>query len=82
MNIAEVIGWVGALLFVLAYLLLISGKLSVRKTTYHWMNAIGGFCLVLNAVCIWDLPTIFVNLVWSIIAFFGIYKIIAKTNRD
>jgi lipid-A-disaccharide synthase-like uncharacterized protein len=78
MGIYELIGWVGAFLFIIAYLLLATGQLSSEKSTYHIMNALGGFCLVVNAMNLSDLPTIVVNAVWGLIALFALFRILKK----
>ena len=49
MDIYELIGWVGALSFIAAYLLLVTDKISVEKPFYHILNAMGGICLTLNS---------------------------------
>lgn len=75
MGIPELIGWIGVLLFILAYLLLATDKLSAEKNTYHYMNALGGVCLVVNALSLSDGPTIVVNAVWSAIAVLALLRI-------
>ncbi|WP_206609907.1 CBU_0592 family membrane protein [Maribellus luteus] len=70
------IGWLGAIIFVVAYLFLSIKLLSAEKVIYHILNALGGICLVINSVYLNDTPNLFVNAVWAVIAFFCIYKII------
>jgi hypothetical protein len=78
MGIYELTGWVGAFLFIIAYFLLATGRLSSEKRGYHIMNALGGFCLVVNAMSLSDLPTIVVNAVWGLIALFALFRILKK----
>lgn len=78
MGIYQLIGWVGAFLFIIAYFLLATGQLSSEKGTYHTMNALGGFCLVVNAVSLSDMPTIVVNTVWGGIALFALFRVSKK----
>lgn len=78
MGLYEMIGWLGALLFIFAYLFLALGWLSAEKGPYHAMNALGGVCLVINAVSLSDMPTIVVNAVWGGIALFALLKIVKQ----
>lgn len=79
--IFKIIGWIGVVLFVIAYLLLSLGKLNAKTTTYHWLNALGAICLVINAVAIADYPTVTVNVVWGLIAMLTIIKLVLKKNK-
>ena len=81
MTIYEIIGWIGALSFIVAYFLLVAGFLSADKGLYHVLNAIGGICLVINAFNLMDLPTIVVNGVWSGIAFFALFQIYQRNRK-
>ncbi len=74
MNYFTIVGWLGVVLFVVAYLLLSLEKLNAKKATYHWLNFLGALCLVLNAVSIKDNPTIVVNIIWGLIAIFTVFK--------
>lgn len=58
------IGWLGAIIFIIAYLLLSLEYISAKKHLYHILNALGAICLVLNAIVINDYPNIFVNAIW------------------
>lgn len=82
-----IVGWLGVVIFILAYLFLSLEVLSAKKTTYHWLNAFGAICLVCNALGIEDYPSLTVNAVWGIIALFTTIKLklhqskSAKSNK-
>ncbi len=78
MGIYEMIGWLGALLFIFAYFFLVLGWLSSERGPYHLMNALGGICLVINAVNLSDMPTLVVNAVWGVIALYALVKILKR----
>jgi len=75
MYIYETIGWFGAFFYILAYGLLIMKRLSSERQLYHTLNAMGGVCLVVNAIALDDMPNLIVNFVWMGIALFAIYKV-------
>lgn len=72
----EIIGWIGAITFIVAYFLLSINKLSSDKAMYHILNAIGAFCLVVNSIYLNDTPNFFVNFVWMGIALYSIFRVI------
>lgn len=71
----ELIGWFGAFFYILAYGLLIMKRLSPEQKPFHALNAMGGVCLVINAIALDDMPNLIVNFVWMGIALFAIYKV-------
>ena len=81
MDLFEMIGWAGAILFIMAYTLLSLRVFNDRSVVYHAMNALGGLCLVLNALHIHDSPTLAVNLVWMLIALFTVVRILIEVGR-
>ena len=72
----EMIGWLGAGAFVIAYLLLSLKLLSSEKVPYHAMNATGGILMSISTYNIQDRPAFFVNIIWMGIALFSIIRII------
>lgn len=73
MEIHELIGWTGALLYTLAYLLLSIGRLRPDKWPYQTMNILGGLCLVINSSQTHDYPSVLTNIVWIGIGTFALY---------
>ena len=69
----QIIGWVGAFLYITAYFLLCVKKLKVENVSYQLMNIFGGICLIVNSFHQSDFPSVFTNLVWAGIGVFAIY---------
>lgn len=80
MTIPQIIGWIGAIVYILAYLLLSLEILKSEKKMFHILNASGALCLIINAIPVNDYPTIVVNIVWGLIALGSIIKIINKNT--
>jgi hypothetical protein len=76
MPIFEIIGWIGAITFVVAYFLLSIKILSSNKMMYHALNAIGGFCLIVNSIFLNDTPNFFVNFIWMCIALYSMFRVL------
>ena len=72
------IGWLGTLAYIVAYLLLSIGKLKAEQKTYHLLNILGALGLIVNAIHLDDYPNIIVNIVWFAIGFMALIFIIKK----
>jgi lipid-A-disaccharide synthase-like uncharacterized protein len=81
MNIFEIIGWLGAFFFVVAYFLLSIGRLKSDGILYQSMNVLGGLGLVINSVHLNDSPNFVTNLIWMLIGLYAIVRIIAKKRK-
>ncbi len=69
MNIViEILGWMASVLIVGSYGLNISGKLSANSKLYVWANIIGGLFFIINTYYHQAYPSMFVNIIWVIIA--------------
>lgn len=68
-----VIGWIGAGLYILAYLLLSLKKIRPDKLPYQAMNIAGGLCLIGNAWHTADYPSLVTNAIWACIGVFAVY---------
>ena len=71
----EMIGWLGAGTFVIAYFLLSFKILTSDKVPYHIMNATGGILMSVSTYNMHDRPAFFVNIIWMGIAVFSIIRI-------
>jgi hypothetical protein len=86
MDIQQILGWTGALLFILAYFLLSIKKLKPDKLPYQLLNIFGGIGLVINSFHTHDYPSMLTNTIWASIGVFAIYfnrtRPEARTNND
>jgi len=80
MNILiEMMGWIASVLIVGSYALNITGKLPASSKTYVLANIIGGVFFVVNTYYHKAYPSMFVNVIWVIIA---IYMISRKKSNS
>lgn len=75
----EMLGWIASVLIVGSYALNITGKLPASSKIYVLANIIGGVFFVVNTYFHKAYPSMFVNVVWVIIA---IYMISKKKNNN
>jgi hypothetical protein len=71
----ETIGWTGAALILVAYILLSSGRLGGQSRLYQWMNLVGAACFVVNSGYNGAIPSAVLNVIWAGIALFTIWRI-------
>ncbi len=73
--VVEIIGWIGAVLIILAYFLLTHHDLTSRSKIYQGMNLIGSVLLAINLFFNQAYPSLAINVVWFFIAIYGFYNI-------
>lgn len=79
--VTDIIGWIGVVAYVVAYGLLSVGWMKADRVDYHLLNAIGGVCLVVFSYVVVDVPNLFVNFIWIVIAGFSIFRILIIKRR-
>lgn len=72
--ITTILGWMGSLIYIFAYLQLIRKKWSADRPTYHIFNFLGGMFLSIHTIFHQAWAAVFVNIIWAVIAFIGIYN--------
>ena len=73
--LVEIAGWSGAVLILLAYLLLSMGKLTGQSVTYQWMNVIGAAGFTVNGWWHGALPSAALNVIWMLIGGVALWRI-------
>ena len=74
----EVVGWSGAILILLAYLLLSAGKFTGQSLLYQGMNVVGAAGFVINGWWHGALPSATLNVLWLMIGLFASIRILQK----
>ncbi len=78
----DMLGWVGAFLLLLAYALVSFKRLKADSETYQWLNIVASILLVINTLYYGAYPSSFVNIAWTIIAFFAILTIKRRYGKS
>jgi hypothetical protein len=74
----EAAGWGGALLILLAYLLLSAGRLTGQSLVYQGMNIVGAAGFVINGWWHGALPSAVLNVLWLLIGAIASWRIIKR----
>jgi hypothetical protein len=74
----EVVGWAGAVLILLAYLLLSVGRLTGQSLTYQGMNVLGAAGFVINGWWHGALPSAVLNVLWLLIGAVASLRILGR----
>ncbi|MEA3060790.1 MAG: hypothetical protein QOJ94_571 [Sphingomonadales bacterium] len=72
-------GWLGAGLILLAYLLVTTGRLTGRSRAFQWMNLIGAAGFVVNGLWHRALPSATLNILWLLIAAVALWRLWARS---
>ena len=78
----EVVGWTGAGLILLAYLLISAGKLTGQSPAYQWMNIVGAAGFVINGWWHRAIPSTALNVVWMGIGVVALWKIARRSSTS
>jgi hypothetical protein len=75
LSFTDVLGWIGAVEVLTAYLLVSINKVDGKSTVFQLLNLTGAVFLIINTVAVKAYPSAFVNVVWTGIA---IYFLVQK----
>ena len=74
----EIVGWAGASLILLAYLLLSAGKLTGHSIVYQAMNVVGAAGFIVNGWWHGAIPSAVLNVIWMLIGTVALWRILAR----
>ena len=75
----DILGWIGALLVILAYFMVSTRRVAGDALAYQLLNIAGGILLIINTVFYGAYPSSGVNLVWVAI---GTYSILSRKKFE
>ena len=78
----EMAGWTGAILILLAYLLLSAGKLTGQSLVYQGMNVIGAAGFVINGWWHGAIPSASLNVLWLLIGAIASWRILKRRGSS
>jgi len=77
-----VCGWIGSAAVLIAYGLVSTNRVGPRSAIYHLLNLGGSVCLLVNSGYYGAYPSTFVNVVWSFIATFALFRAFQAATRS
>ncbi|MEK6827650.1 MAG: hypothetical protein AABX99_04160 [Nanoarchaeota archaeon] len=72
----QILGWIGMFLMILDYLLLSTKKVKFNSIPYNLLNLFGGIGVLISSFYAKLWPVVVLNIFWSGVAIFSIYKIL------
>ncbi|PSJ41531.1 CBU_0592 family membrane protein [Sphingomonas deserti] len=79
--LVETAGWAGAVLILVAYLLLSMGRMSGQSAAYQAMNVVGAAGFIVNGVWHGAMPSATLNVIWMLIGVVALTRI-ARRRTD
>lgn len=74
MDIYQIIGFIGMVFIVYAYLLLQIKKYTITSFSYQLLNLIGAILLLISLCVHFNLGSFIIEVFWIIITLYGMYK--------
>ena len=74
----DIIGWIGVAMVVGAFFALTIGVLAADSIIYAGLNAFGALAIIGSSYIKRDFQPVFLNIVWLLIAIFGIFRALAS----
>jgi hypothetical protein len=78
----EIVGWTGAVLILLGYLLITAGKLTGGSLLYQAMNVFGAAGFAINGWWHRALPSTALNIVWLLIGVIASWRILKRRGSS
>lgn len=78
----DIIGWVGSLEVIAAYLIVSFEKGKINKKVYQGLNLTGSLFLIINTIYHGAYPSAFVNVIWMIIAFISLFHMARPAKME
>jgi hypothetical protein len=77
---ADIVGYIGSGLIVLAYLLLQTGRVHMKSVAYSLINLTGATLLMLSLLVHTNMPSIAIEMFWIAISLYGLCRALANKN--
>lgn len=81
LSIVDIVGWTGAILVILAYLLITTRKVKASSILYQTLNFFGSIGIIVNSFFYRAYPSVIVNALWILIALYGLSVILIKKKK-
>lgn len=81
LNLIDVMGWLGAIILLLAYTLNIAQKLENDSSYFLSTNLLGALLLTINAYSTESYPFFVVNLFWVLVSTYQLAKKIGRSEE-
>ena len=80
--LVEVVGWLGAALILLAYILVTLGRLTGRSALFQGMNLVGAAFFTVNGWWHGAMPSATLNIIWALFAAGALWTIWTKKGSS
>ena len=78
----EAVGWIGAALILLGYLMVTTGRLTGQSAAFQWMNVAGAAGFIVNGWWHGALPSTALNVIWMGIGIAALWRITQRRAQS
>ncbi|MCH8818726.1 MAG: hypothetical protein IIB03_00205 [Acidobacteria bacterium] len=79
--LVDILGWIGAIVLLVAYALVSKKQLEGDSTLYQVLNLIGSVTLMINGFYYGANPSGFLNIVWGSVAVYTLWTVRSKASH-
>ena len=80
-SMVDIIGWMGMVVLVSAYLLVSNNKIDAQTKIYQGLNVFASTCLIINTGFYGAYPAMTLNIIWVIMGLFFLTKFILRGRQ-
>jgi len=77
-----IIGGLGVLLIISAYLMLQIGKLKSTQISYSILNGLGALLILFSLIYSFNLPSFIIEIFWLLISIYGVVRVLISRKRN
>ena len=78
----DLVGWIGSIMLLVAYVLVSYEKIAPVDRFYQWLNLVGSTMLLANTAYYGAYPSAFLNIFWGGIALLALFRILKRRYAD
>lgn len=81
-SLTDVVGFIGAIILMVAFLLLQLGRLSSNSILYSLLNALGASLIVFSLLFDFNLAAFIIEVFWIAISLVGLFRVLRTRNYN
>ena len=82
LSVHDFVGFIGAIILMVAFLLLQLGRLSNNAIAYSVMNAVGASLIVFSLLFDFNLSAFIIEVFWIAISLLGLFRVLRTRRRN
>lgn len=82
MTIIDLLGLLGVVIIIIAYVLIQTEKLATTKPIYSILNILGASLILFSLLFDWNLSAVLIEVFWILISIYGLARVLNKQKTS